>query len=147
DDVRGVAAFVLPDDWVDIVLTVPGPDGASENISEVMLQHIKVLAVDQLANEQKDTPTVAGAVTLELDTDQAQKVMLATNVGKLSLILRQAGDSNPAIAKRVRERDLSRQAPVVGTVPIPAPGDPLPPCSASLALCVPLWDRPISKKL
>src|SRR5437016_11885375 len=74
DDVRGVAGFVLPGDRVDVVLirTVPSGSG-SENISDVLLQHVKVLAVDQFANERQETPTVVRAVTLEVNTDQAQK--------------------------------------------------------------------------
>src|SRR5262245_52701870 len=80
DDVRGVAGFVLPGDRVDVVLirSGVGPNGP-ESFSDVLLQHIKVLAVDQLANERQENPTVARAVTLELDTDQAQKIILATN--------------------------------------------------------------------
>ena len=123
DDVRGVAGFVLPGDRVDVVLirSVPGPSGSSENISDVLLQHVKVLAVDQLVNERQETPTVAKAVTLEVDTDQAQKVLLATNVGKLSLILRQAGEGDPANIKRVTERDLGKPEPAVVPAPVPAP--------------------------
>src|SRR5262249_8057261 len=123
DDVRGVAGFVLPGDRVDVVLIRNrGPSGAAENISDVLLQHVKVLAVDQLANERQETPTVARAVTLEVDTEQAQKILLATDVGKLALILRQAGESNPAIAKRVTERDLARAEPVAAPAPVvPAP--------------------------
>lgn len=107
DDVRGVAGFVLPGDRVDVVLlrTVAGPSG-TENYSDVLLQHVKVLAVDQLANERQETPTVAKAVTLEVETDQAQKIILATNIGKLSLILRQAGENTPALARRITESDL-----------------------------------------
>src|SRR5262249_54274395 len=123
DDVRGVAGFVLPGDRVDVVLirSVTGAGGSTENISDVLLQHIKVLAVDQLVNERQETPTVARAVTLEVETDQAQKVLLATNVGKLSLILRQAGESNPASATRVTERDLARIEPVAAPTPVTAP--------------------------
>jgi pilus assembly protein CpaB len=123
DDVRGVAGFVLPGDRVDVVLirNVPGPSGSTENISDVLLQHIKVLAVDQLVNERQETPTVAKAVTLEVDTEQAQKVLLATNVGKLSLILRQAGEGHPADLKRVTERDLGRPEPVAAPAPVAAP--------------------------
>src|SRR6266480_2559867 len=63
DDVRGVAGFVLPGDFVDLVMirTVRGGSGSTENISDVLLQHIKVLAVDQLANERQETPTVVKA--------------------------------------------------------------------------------------
>jgi len=129
DDVRGVAGFVLPGDRVDVVLirSVSRPNGATENISDVLLQHVKVLAVDQLANDRQETPTVAKAVTLEVDTDDAQKILLATNVGKLSLILRQAGESNPAVAKRITESDLGlvevRKIEAPPPVPVaPAPG-------------------------
>jgi pilus assembly protein CpaB len=126
DDVRGVAGFVLPGDRVDVVLirSASGPSGAKENISDVLLQHVRVLAVDQLANEQQEKPTVARAVTLEVDTDQAQKILLATDVGKLALILRQAGESNPTIAKRVTERDLARAEPVAAPASVAVP---LPP--------------------
>jgi len=108
DDVRGVAGFVLPGDRVDVVLirSVTGANNSTENYSDVLLQHVKVLAVDQLANERQETPTIAKAVTLEVETDQAQKILLATNIGKLSLILRQAGENNPAVAKRITESDL-----------------------------------------
>ena len=87
----------------------------------MLLQHVKVLAVDQLVNERQEKPTIAKAVTLELDTDQAQKILLATNLGQLSLILRQAGESNPAYAKRVTERDLGRTEPVAAPAPVVAP--------------------------
>jgi len=121
DDVRGVAGFVLPGDRVDVVLIQSvTANGTTENVSDVLLQHVKVLAIDQLANERQETPTVAKAVTLEVDTDQAQKVLLATNVGKLSLILRQAGEGHPADIKRITERDLTRTAPVV-PAPVAAP--------------------------
>src|SRR5437773_494717 len=126
DEVRGVAGFVLPGDRVDVVLirSVPGPSGSKENLSDVLLQHVKVLAVDQLANEQQEKPTVVRAVTLEVDTDQAQKILLATDVGKLALILRQAGETTAAAAKRVTERDLARAEPVVAPAPVAAPAPP-----------------------
>ena len=55
DDVKGVAGFVLPGDRVDVVLirSVHRPNGLPvESFSDVLLQHVKVLAVDQLANER-----------------------------------------------------------------------------------------------
>src|SRR5205823_5779950 len=120
DDVRGVAGFVLPGDRVDVVL-IRGAGGANgpEQFSDVLLQHVKVLAVDQLVNERQENPTIAKAVTLELDTDQAQKIILATSVGKLSLILRQAGESNSVPIQRATESDVSRQEPKA--TPTPAP--------------------------
>ena len=108
DDVRGVAGFVLPGDRVDVVLirTVTRQNGNPERFSDVLLQNVKVLAVDQLVNERQEKPTVAKAVTLAVETDEAQKILLATDIGRLSLILRQAGEADAANARRVTESDL-----------------------------------------
>jgi Flp pilus assembly protein CpaB len=47
---------------------------------------VKVLAIDQIAGEGDGKPTVAKAVTVGHEGASA-KILLATNVGKLSLIL------------------------------------------------------------
>jgi pilus assembly protein CpaB len=69
---------------------------------------VKVLAVDQLTGERNEQATVAKAVTLEVTAVEAQKVLLATNIGKLSLILRQAGAGSSEANRRVTERDLAQ---------------------------------------
>jgi len=129
DDVRGVAGFVLPNDRVDVVLIRTASDSSGHRQSDLLLQDIKVIAVDQAASEQKDRPVVARAVTLEVTPFQAQKISLATSVGSLSLILRKAGDSNVVADRRVTESDLSEgearpapQAPIKAQpAPIPVP--------------------------
>ena len=75
DDVRGVAGFVLPGDHVDVVLirAEARTDGPTENSSEILVQHVKVLAVDQITNERQEQATVAKAVTLEVSTEQEKK--------------------------------------------------------------------------
>ncbi|MCP8937854.1 Flp pilus assembly protein CpaB [Alsobacter sp. SYSU M60028] len=103
DEVRGVAGFVLPGDRVDMVLTRNEQGGT---YADVLLQNVKVLAVDQLASERQETPTVARAVTVEVNTQQAQKLILASGVGTLSLVLRQAGGTDPELTKRVTVADL-----------------------------------------
>ena len=123
DDVRGVAGFILPGDFVDIVLIGEGAAPRRENYSEILLQHVKVLAVDQLASERQEQPTVAKAVTLEVTPEQAQKLLLATNIGKLSLILRRPAEAGANEGRRLTERDLlGASQPIVP----PAPPPPAP---------------------
>ena len=107
DDVRGVAGFILPNDRVDVVL-IRSESGAQgqRDYSDLLLQDVKVIAVDQIFSEQKDKAVVAKAVTLEVTPYQAQRISLATNVGHLSLILRKAGDSNLVENRRVTGSDL-----------------------------------------
>jgi pilus assembly protein CpaB len=108
DDVRGVAGFVLPGDRVDVVLIrAEQTKGANFHSSDVLLQDIKVLAVDQIANERQEKAFVARAVTLEVSTEDAQKIILATSVGHLSLILRHVGETRPENVSRVTESDLA----------------------------------------
>ena len=127
DDVRGVAGFVLPNDRVDVVLIRSASDSSGHRQSDLLLQDIKVIAVDQVASEQKDRPVVAKAVTLEVTPFQAQKISLATSVGSLSLILRKAGDSNVVADRRVTETDLSEgEAPTRAVPQAPARAQPAP---------------------
>src|SRR5262249_55905213 len=86
-EVRGVAGFVLPGDFVDIVLIADDGSTKRQSYSDILLEHVKVLAIDQVASEGEGQPTVAKAVTVEVTKEQAQKILLATNIGKLSLIL------------------------------------------------------------
>ena len=106
DDVRGVAGFIFPGDFVDVVVTRSGNSDGPQNFSEVILQHVQVLAIDQMAGQRQEHPTVAKAVTVEVDPEQALKILLAANVGKLSLILRQPEEVALAPDVKVTDRDL-----------------------------------------
>ena len=137
DDVRGVAGFVLPGDFVDVVLIGEDPATAREGYSDILLHHVKVLAIDQLAAERPEQPTVPKAVTLEVTTEQAQKILLASNIGKLSLILRQPGDGKTDGDKRVTERDIGRNPPKPPVPPMRLPPPPPPPPPAPVVVAPP----------
>jgi pilus assembly protein CpaB len=113
NDVLGVAGFVLPGDRVDILLTRHTQDeqGGQRSFVDVLLQSVKVLAIDQVADDRKDKPIVARAVTLEVNTQDAQKLTLAAGVGQLSLALRQAASNKDEVTQRVTVSDLSGDQP------------------------------------
>jgi pilus assembly protein CpaB len=79
NDVDGVGGFVLPGDHVDVALTRHVDKANATN--EVVLQNVRVLAIDQLADERMEKPAVVKAVTLEVDVAGAQKLSLAASVG------------------------------------------------------------------
>ena len=58
--------------------------------TDVLLQNVRALGIDQLADERTEKPSVAKAVTLEVTTTEAQKLALAQTVGQLSRVVRQA---------------------------------------------------------
>lgn len=103
NDVEGVAGFVLPGDRVDVLMT---RDADGDHSSDVVLQNVRVLGVDQLADERAEKPTVARAVTLEVETVAAQKLALAATNGRLSLVLRKAGDVAEESSRRITISDI-----------------------------------------
>lgn len=113
NDVEGVGGFVLPGDRVDVVLT--RQTDKEKASTEVVLQNVRVLAVDQSADTSSDKPTVAKAVTLEVSIEQAQRVWLASSVGNLSLLLGKAGANNAVSTKRITLSDLDGQAAPTNT--------------------------------
>ena len=104
NDVDGVAGFVLPGDRVDVMLSRQIDKGNAVN--DVVLKNAKVLAIDQIADERTDKPSVAKAVTLEVDIAGAQKLALSSQIGTLALTLRRAGDSDATASRPITVTDL-----------------------------------------
>ena len=104
NDIDGVGGFVLPGDHVDVSLT--RQIDKTNATTEVVLQNVRVLAIDQVADERIDKPSVVKAVTLEVDVVGAQKLSLAASVGSLTLMLRKAGEANSQYTRKITLDDL-----------------------------------------
>lgn len=106
NDINGVAGFVLPGDHVDIMLTRNGGGSDTNLLTDILLQNIRVLAIDQDANEDRAQPAVVKAVTVEVTPVQAQKLVLAQRLGQLSLALRNVTNAVAEKPKTVTLSDL-----------------------------------------
>ena len=98
DDVVGVSGFVMPGSYVDVVAVItPVAQSASSAqgpISKIVLQNIKVLASGPKIDSPEDQrqPSEVKAVTLQVTPQQAEKLVLAANEGKLQLVMRNYSD-------------------------------------------------------
>ncbi len=96
DATTGIAGFVFPGDWVDVLLTFrtsvqdESEEGSSETryFSETLLTEVRILAIDQRVENIDGTAQVAKTATLEVSAKQAEKIAIAMSVGSLSLSLR-----------------------------------------------------------
>jgi pilus assembly protein CpaB len=93
----------LPGDHVDVLLT---RTDKGSTLTDVVTQNVRVLAIDQLADERADKPSVVKAVTLEVNFVDGQKVALAATAGTLSLLLRKAGEMRDGASPRVTLGDI-----------------------------------------
>jgi pilus assembly protein CpaB len=107
DDVSGVAGFVQPNDSVDVLITrnIPGAAQAQQ-VTDVLLQNVRVIAIDQEAKNSDGTPKVARTATVEVAPIDAQKLALAQQAGSLSLVLRKPGEVNNPVVETVSMNDL-----------------------------------------
>lgn len=103
-----VAGFVSPGDFVDIVLTykqrikVDDDDPRVQEMlelsldsmaTETILENVKILAIDQSATKSSDDKIKVGkTVTLALSVEDTERVILAQQIGELTLVLRGIGD-------------------------------------------------------
>jgi pilus assembly protein CpaB len=143
NDVAGVAGFVLPGDRVDILLTrtpkLDGEVGEIDPVTDILLQNVAVLAIDQSPNEKNTQPTVGRTATLSVDQQSAQKLVLAGQVGTLSMALRNQQNQDEFASATVGTRDLGqantsvslyagagerRAAPTFAANPFPYPAIP-----------------------
>ena len=98
NDVSGVAGFVQPNDTVDVLVTRQVGEG-NQQITDVLLQNVRVIAIDQNAKGEEGKAALAKTATLEVDQLAAQKLALAQEIGSLGLVLRRPGDNqdNPVV--------------------------------------------------
>ena len=134
NDVVGVAGFVLPGDFVDVLLTRQEGQSYSANQAmrtDLLIANVRVLAIDQTANDNRDDPQVARAVTIEVTPEDGQKVALASQIGTLTLALRRsdeigAGQSASPPSQTIRIQDLRAEAETRRAAPAPAPAPARP---------------------
>lgn len=105
NDVLGVSGFVLPGDRVDVMLT-HGRRGSDRVKTDVLLQGLRVLAIDQTADDREDKPSVVKTITFEVSTREAQKLTLAASVGTLSLALRNIASAGVEDVDAIDVNDL-----------------------------------------
>jgi len=95
DTVTGANGLIWPGDNVDVLLTqnISGAPESKSIAAEVVLSDVRVIATG--ATLVKDSSQGAGGgslgtVTLEVSPDQASRCLVATNLGRLSLIVHSA---------------------------------------------------------
>jgi pilus assembly protein CpaB len=105
-----LAGLVFPGDHVDLIATMTLTDATAQDaggggpnspehqhhVSETVLTDLRVLALDQRADDDKKEASVAKTATLEVTPKQAEVIAVVGDVGKLSLSLRSLQNATDA---------------------------------------------------
>jgi pilus assembly protein CpaB len=112
DDVSGGADMILPGDRVDVMVYLAPKGGAAgvvEASSQTLLEDIKVFAVDstvEIDSASGSEPINAKTISLLVTPEQAAKVTLASQLGKIMLVMRSPDDDKIAAVPPVSVQDL-----------------------------------------
>jgi pilus assembly protein CpaB len=112
----GVGGFLMPDARVDVLLTTTSSDQRATQMSKIILEDIRVLAVGQTIDQKDSKPISVGTVTLAVTPEDAEKLALASNDGKIHLVLRNFADS-----EKVKTSGISKDRLLSGQHGIPGP--------------------------
>lgn len=126
NEIRGVAGFLFPGDRVDVIIRHKIlKDGVTERdieearreeevmdeVTEMLLANVRVLAVDQRATagvNDKGEIIIPKSVSLEVSAPDAQRIVLARELGELTLALRSLKDKETTETVAITRRtDLS----------------------------------------
>jgi pilus assembly protein CpaB len=105
NDVSGVAGFIQPNDSVDVLIT-RSVAGRDDQVTDVLMQSVRVLAIGQDSKNADGKPQLAKTATVLVDQVGAQKLALGQQVGSLGLVLRKAGEEDNPVVETVSLGDL-----------------------------------------
>ncbi len=120
DDVVGVAGFAEPGAHVDVVVTISQRD---ESVSRVVVSNVQVLAAGtraEMARTSEAKVTPSAVVTLLVTPGDAERISLASSIGRIMLTLRHPLDASTS------ETSGTRVAALLGA-PAPSPASPSTP--------------------
>jgi len=97
----GISGFIFPDDRVDVMVAVQmdlgdGDERIRRFASETVLHGIRVLAIDQAADDRDGKPALGKTATLEVTPKQAETIAVAAEYGNIVLALRGLAQTSSA---------------------------------------------------
>jgi pilus assembly protein CpaB len=85
------SGFVVPNTRVDVLVTMAEKGGAQK--SRIVLQDVTVLAADMTVEMKDNKPVTMTTVTMALSPEEAERLALSQNQGRVTLALRNLQDT------------------------------------------------------
>ena len=126
DEASGVAGFLAPENRVDVLVTIDKGQYDKNPISRVLLQNLRILGTGQrIENHPGDKPQIVPTVTLEVSPEEGERLALAAQEGRISLVLRGQDDAQLVLTRGVNAGSLF--GPSENVQPVAAASKPSTP--------------------
>jgi pilus assembly protein CpaB len=113
DEVNSISGMLRPSDHIDLMATAHGSGNNSKEITFPLLANVEVLATGQVTRKadggnQAHTYTT---ITLSVRPQDAQRIVVAKNSGKLTAVLRNPDDAQPGATAAMNIDDVLPKKP------------------------------------
>lgn len=119
DEVSSISGMVQPDDLIDIIVSFKKK---KKNYTFTLLQSVRVLATGtKVSQEVKDVngrPITFTTVTLDTSPEDAKKLIVARQVGRVTALLRAPGDIENVSSVIASAEDILGMGLGLGSVPV-----------------------------
>jgi pilus assembly protein CpaB len=109
NEVVGVAGFVIPGTMVDVLVTGHpiSKDSSMGDITRTILENVRVLAAGQkVEHDREGKPQTVAVITLLVTPDDASKLVMAANDGRIQLALRNTVDTKKNDPPTIQQGEL-----------------------------------------
>jgi pilus assembly protein CpaB len=129
DEVNSLSGMLQPGDRIDLMLSVrPAPNGGpmQPEVTRTVMQRVPVLATGRQSRpgyaDEAGLGRAFTSITVEVDPEQAQRLVVAQRSGKLTAVLRNPDDRQPVGDRRLDVNALlGLPAPMLAAAPAPPP--------------------------
>ena len=99
DKVAGIAGFINPGHFVDVLVTINDPK-KNEDVTKIVLEKLLVLGTGtQIVKDEQGKPAPVDVYTLEVTPEEAEKLTFAATKGRLQFALRGLTDTEDVDTK------------------------------------------------
>ena len=122
NEIVGVAGFLYPGSHVDVLATYAATSGpnTSTPLTQTVLQDVEVLAAGQtIEPDPQGKPQAVDVVTLLLNPEDSQKLLLTAGQGTIQFVLRSGVDQKNVPIRPTRLNQL-----IAADTPPPSPASP-----------------------
>jgi pilus assembly protein CpaB len=97
DEVNSISGMLRPTDHIDLMATAHGTGASATDVTFALLSNVEVLATGQVTRKSEGTnqPHIYTTITLSVSPQDAARIVVAKNSGKLTAVLRNPDDARP----------------------------------------------------
>ncbi len=109
DEINSISGFLQPKDNVDLLITYDGKEVGGKKVTMPFMQNLHILATGvktQVDKTGKSANKRYSTVTVQVTPEDAKKIILAQDVGKITAALRHPDDNAPMAKTAIGIHDI-----------------------------------------